>query len=141
MPWHWGSCWERIKHFFDFSARRRERYLKWDQEAQNGDEEARYRLLMLYREESEVYYPLAFKWTVIVANAGEDCGVMLQAAEMYLAGHGAPQNEEKALLWFERALSLHIMQGKNSPLSLDAANFIQEKIQELRIKLGKETAT
>lgn len=138
MAFNVATWWERIRHFFDFAARRRERYQKWDQLAQNGDEEARYRLLMLYREEGPEYYPLAFKWTVIVANNGDDCGVMLQAAEMYAAGHGAPQNEEKALLWFERALSLHIMQGRNSPLSLEAANYIQERIQQLRVKLGRD---
>lgn len=129
---------DRVKHFFDFEARRREKYQEWDRLAENGDEEARYRLLMLYREESEEFYPLAFKWTVAVANVGEDCGVTLQAAEMYEAGHGAPKNEEKALLWYERTLSLHIMQGHSSPLSLDAANYVQGRIQALRLKLGKQ---
>ncbi len=131
---------ERVKHFFDLEARRREKYQRWDRLAENGDEEARYRLLMLYREEGEEFWPLAFKWTVAVANVGEDCGVTLQAAEMYAAGHGCPQNEEKALLWFERTLSLHIMQGPHSPLTLDAANYVQEQIQELRRKLGRDNA-
>ncbi len=133
-----AALWQRVKHFFDFSAKRREIYQKWDQLAENGDKEARYKLLMLYREESEEYYPLSFKWTIAVANEGEDCGVMLQAAEMYEAGYGAPRNEEKALLWFERALSLHILQGKNSPLSLEASNYIQQRIQEIRGKLSEE---
>lgn len=138
MPFQPVSFWERVKRFFDFKSRRRELYGQWDRLADNGDEEARYKLLMLYQDEGEEYYPLAFKWTVAVANAGEDCGVMLQAAEMYAAGHGAPKDEEKALLWFERALSLHILQGKQSPLSVEAANYIQERIQELRVKLGKD---
>ena len=138
MPFQPVSFWERVKKFFDFKSRRRELYRQWDCLADNGDEEARYKLLMLYQDEGEEYYPLAFKWTVAVANAGEDCGVMLQAAEMYAAGHGAPKDEEKALLWFERALSLHILQGKQSPLSVEAANYIQERIQELRVKLGKD---
>lgn len=138
MAWEWASFWERVKRFFDFAARRRELYRQWDREADNGDEEARYKLLMLYQDEGEEYYPLAFKWTVAVANAGADCGVMLQAAEMYAAGHGVPLDDEKALLWFERALSLHILQGKQSPLSVEAANYIQERIQELRAKLGKD---
>lgn len=132
------SWWERVKRFFDLSARRRALYQKWDEQASNGDQDARYKLLMLYYDEGPEYYPLAFKWTVAVANQGEDCGVMLQAAEMYTAGHGVPQNDEKALLWFERALSLHIMMGKDSPFSVDAANYIQEQIQTLRRKLGKE---
>ncbi len=138
MAFDWSEFCKRIKHFFDFAARRRELYKKWDNLAENGDEEARYKLLMLYQEEKEEYYPLAFKWTIIVANKGDDCGVMLQAAEMYAQGQGAPQNEEKALLWFERALSLHILQGKRSPLSVEAANYIQKRIQQLRVKLGKE---
>ena len=133
----WAVWWNSIKNFFDFAARRRAMYQRWDEMATNGDPEARYRLLMLYREEGPEYYPLAFKWTVAVANQGEDCGVMLQAAEMYAEGHGVPKNDEKALLWFERALSLHIMQGKDSPFSIDAANYIQEQIQLLREKLGK----
>ena len=137
---HWAEWWTRVKNFFSLAARRRVRYQKWDELASNGDPDARYRLLMLYYSEGPEYYPLAFKWGVAVANQGEDCGVMLQVAEMYAAGHGAPQNEEKALLWFERALSLHIMQGRNSPLSVEAANYIQEQIQSLRHKLGKDNA-
>ncbi len=135
LPATLHTWWNKIKHFFDFAARRRALYEQWDRLASNGDEEARYRLLMLYQEEGREYYPLAFKWTVVMANKGEDCGVMLQAAEMYQAGDGVPKDDSKALLWFERALSMHIVQGKNSPLSVDASNYIQERIQTLRRNL------
>ena len=134
-----GSWWDWLKNFFNRKARRRALYQKLDEQAANGDQNARYKLLMLYYDEGPEYYPLVFKWTVAVANQGEDCGVMIQAAEMYAAGHGVPPNDEKALLWFERSLSLHIMLGKDSPFSVEAANYIQEQIQQLRDKLGKET--
>lgn len=130
------KCWLHLKHFFDFKAKRRRLYQMWEQQAQAGKVEACYKLLMLYYEEKPEYYPLAFKWTVAVANRGEDCGVMLQAAEMYLAGKGVAPDAKRALLWFERALSTHILQGRRSPLSVHSANYIQERIQELRAQVG-----
>lgn len=60
---------------------------------------------------------------------------MLQVGEMYKNGDGVPKNDEKALLWFERALSLHIIQGKNSPLSAQDANYMQDQIQKLRSRV------
>ena len=130
------KCWLYLKHFFDFQAKRRRLYQMWEQQALAGKVEARYKLLMLYYEEKPEYYPLAFKWTVAVANRGEDCGVMLQAAEMYLAGKGVAPDAKRALLWFERALSTHILQGRRSPLSVRSSNYIQERIQELRAQVG-----
>lgn len=58
------TWWDKIKHFFDFAARRRALYEQWDRLASNGDEEARYRLLMLYQEEGRdiILWPLNGRW-------------------------------------------------------------------------------
>ena len=51
---------------------------------------------------------------------------------MYAYGHGTSSNAEQALTWYERALSLHIMQGADSPLTLEEENELQRRIQQLR---------
>ncbi len=138
MALTWNDIKNGWKHWFDFAGRRRARYAAWEAQAEQGNEEAKYRLLMLYRDEQEEFYPLAFKWTLRVAKEGADCGVLLQAAQMLEAGHGTLKDENAALLWFERALSLHILRGKNSSLSAVTSNYIQERIQTLRAKNGRE---
>lgn len=138
MVFTWNGIKNGWKHWFDFAGRRRARYAAWDALAERGDEEAKYRLLMLYQEGGGEFYPLAFKWTLRAAKEGSDCGVLLQAAQMLEAGHGTDKDENEALRWFERALSLHILRGKNSSLSVVTSNYIQERIQTLRAKLGKE---
>jgi len=138
MPLTWIAVKERCKHWFDFSARRRALYARWEEQASAGNEEAKYKLLMLYPDSKEEFYPLAFKWTMNVAKEGADCGVLMQAAQMLEAGHGTVKDERRALVWFERALSLHILRGKNSALSAGTSNYIQEKIQTLRAKVGRE---
>ncbi len=138
MDLTWNGIKNGLKHWFDFAGRRRARYAAWDQLAEQGNEEAKYRLLMLYRDEGEEFYPLAFKWTLRVAKEGADCGALLQAAQMLEAGHGTSQDENQALVWFERALSLHILRGKKSTLSADTSNYIQQRIQTLRTQLGRE---
>lgn len=139
MKLTWNGIKNGCKRLFDFSGRRRARYAAWETLAEHGSEEAKYRLLMLYRDEGEEFYPLAFKWTMNVAKEGADCGVLLQAAQMLEAGHGTGRDDSQALVWFERALSLHILRGKRSSLSADTSNYIQERIQTLRARLGKET--
>lgn len=138
MDLTWNDIKNGCKHWFDFSANRRARYAAWENLAEQGNEEAKYRLLMLYREAGEEFYPLAFKWTLRVAKEGADCGALLQAAQMFEAGHGTGKDEEQALVWFERALSLHNLKGKKSVLSAGTSNYIQERIQVLRAKIGRE---
>lgn len=138
MALTWNDIKNGWKHWFDFAGRRRARYAAWEKLAEQGSEEAKYHLLMLYRDAGEEFYPLAFKWTLRVAKEGADCGVLLQAAQMFEAGHGTGQDEDQALLWFERALSLHILRGNKSVLSAGTSNYIQERIQFLRAKLGRE---
>lgn len=138
MALTWNDIKNSCKNWFDFNGRRRARYSAWEQLAEQGNEEAKYRLVMLYQDEGEEFYPLAFKWTLRVAKEGADCGVLLQAAQMLEAGHGTGQDDGQALLWFERALSLHILRGKKSSLSAATSNYIQERIQTLRAKLGRE---
>lgn len=138
MALTWTDIKNGWKHWFDFAGRRRARYAAWEQLAEQGSEDAKYRLLMLYRDGGEEFYPLAFKWTLRVAKEGADCGVLLQAAQMLEAGHGTDKNDTEALLWFERALSLHILRGKKSTLSTTTSNYIQARIQTLRTQLGRE---
>lgn len=137
MPFTWSDVKKYWNRWFDFAARRRALYAGWEALAEQGDEEAKYRLLMLYRDEKPDFYAQAFKWTMAVAQEGDDCCVLLQAAQMFEAGHGTAQDDEQALLWFERAHALHILRGKESPLSAGTSNYIQQRIQALRAKLGR----
>jgi len=122
----------KVKELTDFKQQRKDLYASWEKEAQKGNEEACYKLMMLYFDEAEEYYPLAFKWTQHIACTRPDCAAMLQLAKMYDEGHGTAPNPAQALTWYEHCLSLHIIRGKHSPLSTDAANFVQQRIQTLR---------
>jgi len=128
---------DRWNKLIDFKGRKKALYEQWNTAAEQGSREAAYKLLMLYFDEGEEYYPLAYKWTEHLAQEGSDSGVLLQLAQMYEKGHGTPADKAKALMWYERCLSLHIYQGKNSSLSVDSSNFVQERIQELRLELKK----
>lgn len=130
------NFYQSCKRWFNFSQCRRELYNSWEQAAQQGDTRARYRLLMLYYEEKPEYYPMAFKWALHQAKHGGDCGVSLQVADMYVSGHGTQKDEKQALLWYERALSQHILLGKRSPLSVQTSNYIQQQIESLRKQYG-----
>ena len=122
----------KIRKLTDYKQHKKELYAEWEAEAKKGNREACYKLMMLYFDESEEYYPLAFKWTEHIACTVPDCAAILQLAKMYDCGHGTAQNDAQALTWYEHCLSLHIIRGQNSPLSVDAANFVQERIQALR---------
>lgn len=121
--------WHRL---MDFKGCKRALYKEWHEAAQNGSREAAYKLAMLYFEEEESYYPLAFEWAEKLAREEQDCGVLLQLAQMYENGHGVEQDKQKALSWYERCLSLHIIKGKKSALRVEAANFVQARILALR---------
>ena len=135
MPLVWNQTLQKLKEVFNFSARREALYRQWETLAEQGSKEARYKLSSLYPQEKK-YYPLALKWTLSLAKHGGDAGVMLQAAQMYRLGHGVETDEAQALLWLERTLSLHILQGKKSPLSRQKANSVEREIQYLRNKVG-----
>lgn len=122
----------KARQLADFKQQKKELYAEWEREAEKGNTEACYKLMMLYFDETEEYYPLAFKWTQHIACSVPDCAAMLQLAKMYDDGHGTEPHKDLALKWYEHCLSLHIIRGKNSPLSVDAANFVQERIQALR---------
>ena len=124
----------KAREWMDFKQQKKELYASWEEEAKKGNQEACYKLMMLYFDETEEYYPLAFKWTEHIACTVPDCAAMLQLAKMYDEGIGTPRNQEQALTWYEHCLSLHIIRGKNSPLSIDAANFVQQRIQTLRAR-------
>ena len=125
----------------DFKSRRRALYKEWDEQAQQGNEEACYKLMSLYLDETPEYYPLAFHWTEYAASQLADCAAMLQLAQMYEKGHGTPKHLSKALTWYEACLSMHVIRGKNSPLSLEAANFVQERIWALRKERKSDTVS
>ena len=123
---------EKFMKLLDFSARREAKYHAWDKQAQTGNLENIYRLISLYPMVEEKFYPLVFKWTLSQAYKGEDCRVLRQAAQMFEDGHGTSADAEQALTWYERTLSLHILQGADSPLSLEEENEIQQAIEQLR---------
>ena len=131
MMFSLGQIVRSCKHWLDFDGRRRELYSYWEEQAAQGDEQAAYRLAALYPASYE-NYPLAFKWTQMLANKGEDCRILLQLARMLETGSGVEPDERRALLWYERAISLHIMQGSDSPFSVEEENFVQQRILVLR---------
>ena len=129
---------EKFLKLLDFSARREAKYCAWEKQAQAGDLETIYRLIALYPTVDEKFYPLVFKWTLDQAYKGEDCRILRQAAQMLENGHGTAPDAQQALTWYERALSLHIMQGANSPFSLEEENDLQQSIQQLRRQISPE---
>lgn len=135
MGLNWRKPITQLNNLFKRSFCRENLYRQWEESAEQGNQEARYRLASLYPKEKK-YYPLAFKWTLSLAKHGGNTGVMLQAAKMYRLGHGTSRDDEQALLWLERTLSLHILQGKKSPLSRQKVNSVEQEIQYLRSKIG-----
>lgn len=105
--------------------------------AQEGQEDAQYKLLMLYYDEKDPqFHPLAFKWALAVAQKGEDPGVMLQVGEMYENGEGTSKNLQDALTWYERALSADTALGAKSPLSKDGHLYLEQRVFSLRQELN-----
>lgn len=111
---------------------------KLETQASAGEEEAQYKLLMLYYSDKDAqYWPIAFKWALAVAQKGEDPGVMLQLGEMYENGHGTAKDLQQALTWYERALSADTALGANSPLSKDGHLYLEQRVITLRQELAK----
>lgn len=128
--------------------RKQAQWAQWEQEAQAGDEEAAYKLLMLYygtevegmlKEEYSCRHALAFKWALAVAQNTQDPGVLLQVGEMYENGHGTPKDLHAALKWYENALTADTSLGAQSPLSQDGHLFLESRIIALRRELHPNT--
>ena len=120
--------------------RKQAQWAQWEQEAQAGNIEAAYKLLMLYYEEkSSRCHALAFKWALAVAQNTQDPGVLLQVGEMYEHGHGTPKDLHAALKWYENALTADTSLGAQSPLSQDGHLFLESRIIALRRELHPNT--
>lgn len=120
--------------------RKQAQWAQWEQEAQAGNIEAAYKLLMLYYEEkSSRCHALAFKWALAVAQNTQDPGVLLQVGEMYEHGAGTPKDLHAALKWYENALTADTSLGANSPLSQDGHLFLESRIIALRRELHPNT--
>ena len=72
----------KARQLTDFKQQKKELYEEWEREAEKGNTEACYKLMMLYFDETKEYYPLAFKWTQHIACSVPDCAAMLQLAKM-----------------------------------------------------------
>lgn len=120
--------------------RKQAQWAQWEQEAQAGNIEAAYKLLMLYYEEkSSRCHALAFKWALAVAQNTQDPGVLLQVGEMYEHGAGTPKDLHAALKWYENALTADTSLGAQSPLSQDGHLFLESRIIALRRELHPNT--
>ncbi len=120
--------------------RKQAQWAQWEQEAQAGNEESAYKLLMLYYEEpSSRCHALAFKWALAVAQNTQDPGVLLQVGEMYEHGDGTPKDLHAALKWYENALTADTSLGAQSPLSQDGHLFLESRIIALRRELHPNT--
>ena len=115
-------------------------YKQLSAQAAQGDIKAMYRLAKLfYKEKNPKFYPLIFKWVEVLADKTKDPAVYLMLGDLYYFGCGTKKDLEKALHTYERALSEAIMLGKDTPISLDAHNYLESQIFLLRQKLEPKT--
>ena len=119
---------------------RRKMYKQLNAQAKKGDIKAMYRLAKLfYKEKNAKFYPLIFKWVDVLAEHTKDPAVFLMLGDLYYFGCGTEKDLKKALYNYEQSLSAAIMLGKDTPLSLDAHNYLESQIFLIRQKLDKKT--
>lgn len=119
---------------------RRKMYKQLNAQAAKGDLKAMYRLAKLfYKEKNEKFYPLIFKWVTVLGERTKDPAVYLMLGDLYYFGCGTKKDLQQALHHYELALSAAIMLGKDTPISLDAHNYLESQIFRLRKELGQET--
>lgn len=115
-------------------------YKALEKKSKNGDLQSLYRFAELYYEEDdEDYYPLIFKWVSLLAAYRKDPAVWLVLGDMLSTGYGTEKDLKRALSTYEQALSADILSGKNSNLSREAHNYLEEQIIRLRRKLNSST--
>ncbi|MGB2578274.1 TPR repeat protein [Elusimicrobium simillimum] len=128
-----------LKHKTPTKDERAEDYAELEERAKQGDEKALYDLLMIYyNDKDKTFYPLAFRWALSVAHQEYDSGVMLQVADMYYAGDGIEQSDERALFWYEKALKRELDLGEDAILSSEGTGHLTAQIHKLRNKIAKD---
>ena len=138
-----GFCFRRFlwrRRRISLAKARRKMYKKLNAQAEKDDIQAMYRLAKLfYKEKNPKFYPLIFRWVVVLAERTKDPAVYLMLGDLYYFGCGTKKDLQNALHSYEQALSAAIMLGKDTSISLDAHNYLESQIFLLRQKLGKET--
>ena len=132
--WWWFN---RRRGTVPFEKARRELYNQLDRRARKGDEDAMYRIAKLfYQEKDSQYHEFIYKWVQILAAMKKDPAVWLELGDMLEGGYGTDKDLKRALSTYEQALSFDIAASKHSSLSLEAHNYLEEKIIELRRRMS-----
>ena len=132
--WWWFN---RRRGTVPFEKARRELYHQLDRRARKGDEDAMYRIAKLfYQEKDSQYYEFIYKWVQILAAMEKDPAVWLELGDMLEGGYGTDKDLKRALRTYEQALSFDSASSKRSSLSLEAHNYLEEKIIELRRRMS-----
>ncbi len=117
-------------------AVKKQMYKELEKRAKDGDKEAMYRFAELfYEEKDEKYYPMIFKWVSILAAQGKDPAVWLLLGDLYASGCGTLRDPKRSLSCYEQALSADIASGKNTDLSKEAHDYLEQCIIRLRKEL------
>lgn len=117
-------------------AVKKQMYKELEKRAKEGDKEAMYRFAELfYEEKDEKYYPMIFKWVSILAAQEKDPAVWLLMGDLYASGCGTLRDPKRSLSCYEQALSADIASGKNTDLSKEAHDYLEQCIIRLRKEL------
>lgn len=112
---------------------KKQMYKDLEKRAKEGDKEAMYRFAELfYEEKDEKYYPMIFKWVSILAAQEKDPAVWLLLGDLYASGCGTLRDPKRSLSCYEQALSADIASGKNTDLSKEAHDYLEQCIIRLR---------
>ena len=120
------------------SVAKKAMYKKLEERAQNGDQKAIYRLAELfYVDHDERFFPLIFKWVSILASQKKDPAVWLLMGDLYNQGAGTVRDAKRALNCYEQALSADIVSGRNTDLTPESHNYLEQQIILLRQEVYK----
>ena len=129
----------RKRHNISLARARKKLYRQLDHQARDGNKDAMYRLAKLfYQERDPQYYPLIFKWVQILAAVEQDPAVWLMLGDLLASGYGTERDLKRALSSYEQALSFDIAASKYSNLTLEAHNYLEQRVIALREELEKE---
>lgn len=123
-------------------AVKKQMYKELDARAKEGDKEAMYAFAELfYKEKDEKYYPMIFKWVSILAAQEKDPAVWLLLGDLYASGCGTLRDPKRSLSCYEQALSADIASGRNTDLSKEAHDYLEQCIIRLRKEVFSQTDT
>lgn len=119
-------------------AVKKKMYKELEKQAKEGDQEAMYRFAELFYEERDAkYFPMIFKWVSILAAQKKDPAVWLLLGDLYASGCGTLRDPKRSLSCYEQALSADIASGRNTDLTKEAHDYLEQQIIRLRKEVFK----